>query len=74
MGKVDPQRWWGWLYVLLKSVRYVDHYMDAHHSYSVQLTHANYPRGESWAQWRLTKLVTRYPGRYMEISYDLRWD
>ena len=67
-------------YVLLESVRYVDHYMDAHHSYSVQLTHSNYPRGESWAQWRLTEEgnnyyfeSAKYRGRYLESSYDSRW-
>ena len=53
-------------------VMHVDHYMDAHHSYSVQLTHANYPRGESWAQWRLTKLVTTTTLSLQDIQ-DATW-
>lgn len=58
--------------VMLESVRYPDHYLDAHHSSYVSVTHSNYPYNQAWAKWKLTKSgdnyyfeSVRYPGYYI---------
>ena len=62
---------------MLESVRYHNHYLDAHHSYNVKLTHSYYPYNKSWTKWTITKEgnayyfeSVRYPNRYIENYYS----
>ena len=54
--------------VMFESVRYPDSYLDAHHSAYVKVTHSNYPQGQIWFLWILTKDANAY---YIE-SYRYR--
>ena len=59
--------------VVLESMKYKRHYLDAHHSHWIKVTYSSYPQGQNWARFKIENRNGRFffrSDRYSDYRLD----
>ena len=59
--------------VVLESMRYKHHFLDAHHSHWCKVTYSSYPAGQSWAKFKIENRNGRFffsSSHYQNLCLD----
>ena len=59
--------------VVLESMKYRRHYLDAHHSHWCKVTYSSYPQGQNWARFKIEERNGRFffrSDRYPDYRLD----